>query len=342
MITSNTSEKINQLRAFAAIWVFIFHYYHFILHPFFEPLPSINPFQLMIYHGHLFVYLFFVLSGYLFAQIYKDQFNIKTFFSKRIMRIFPAYYLCLLIHYVFFENIKISAELLLYPFGLNSEIQPNTIGYLWFISRLLICYSCFPIFWWLHKKIALWGMLCVWLGIVIIAVLWNIRTKPQLDVIYASYLLTLSHFLLAVIIGFYSHKVERFKMLFPIATVIIILGILGFHQIIWQNPLAYSDAGIVWYYFLPLPLTLFVFFYSQMTFNTPGFIKAIINQIAGLSYEIYLYHFLVIQFVFLNKIPLFSSSLVGFFILFMITFLIAFIAKYLLDKTGEIFRKVSC
>ncbi|NOR79970.1 MAG: acyltransferase family protein, partial [Methyloprofundus sp.] len=92
------SEKINHLRAVAAFWIFVFHYYHFIAHSFFAPLASLNPFLLLVYHGYFCVYLFFILSGFLLAKSYTKQLDLKHFFAKRIGRIFPAYYLCIAIY----------------------------------------------------------------------------------------------------------------------------------------------------------------------------------------------------------------------------------------------------
>ncbi len=89
---------LDQLRALAILFVFIFHYGRLFEHP--QWTNSISKF------GWTGVDLFFVLSGYLiagqlFAQIAQGQKIIfKTFFIKRFFRIIPAFLLVLIAYYL--------------------------------------------------------------------------------------------------------------------------------------------------------------------------------------------------------------------------------------------------
>jgi len=89
---------LDHLRAFAIIYVFIFHYRYFG-HPDWEP--SIGKF------GWTGVDLFFVLSGFLiagqlFAAVAKGKpIPLREFFTKRFFRIIPPYMFILLLYFAF-------------------------------------------------------------------------------------------------------------------------------------------------------------------------------------------------------------------------------------------------
>lgn len=90
---------LDNLRAFAIIMVFLFHYPRWFDHP--AWFPDIVKF------GWTGVDLFFVLSGFLiasqlFAQIIKDgSFSMKEFYIKRFFRIIPIYYFVLALYFIF-------------------------------------------------------------------------------------------------------------------------------------------------------------------------------------------------------------------------------------------------
>lgn len=90
---------LDNLRAFAIIMVFLFHYLRYSEHP--DWMPDIFMF------GWTGVDLFFVLSGFLiasqlFAQIKKEgSFSMKEFYIKRFFRIIPIYYFVLTIYFIF-------------------------------------------------------------------------------------------------------------------------------------------------------------------------------------------------------------------------------------------------
>lgn len=88
---------LDHLRAFAIIFVFIYHYGRLFYAP--QSLISIGKF------GWTGVDLFFVLSGYLiasnlFAGILTKGINLRVFFTKRIFRIIPVYLVMLLLYFL--------------------------------------------------------------------------------------------------------------------------------------------------------------------------------------------------------------------------------------------------
>ena len=101
-IKINSLQKfygLDNLRAFAIIMVFLFHYPRWFEHP--DWMPKVFSF------GWTGVDLFFVLSGFLiasqlFAQIKNEgTFSMKEFYIKRVFRILPIYYFVLALYFIF-------------------------------------------------------------------------------------------------------------------------------------------------------------------------------------------------------------------------------------------------
>jgi peptidoglycan/LPS O-acetylase OafA/YrhL len=331
-MSQHNVEKINQLRAFGAIGIFSFHYYHFTLHGYIDVLNSTNPFLLLIYHGYFVVYLFFALSGFLCARQYKEKLDTRLFFKKRIISILPAYYLCLLTYFILFSDTPSLLSLLAFPFSIDITHYSHIIGHLWFINRLLLCYLCFPLIWMVHNKLGAKGLLTL-LGLLMGGgLLWSFKTELVLETLYGSFTLCFSHFLCSAIIGFYFKGKQSIKIIALMSSAFVV-GVTGIHQLIWEDPLAYYDLGTLWYYFLVIWFALFIYYYSQLTFRLPHLINVIVNELGQMSYFIYLFHFLVIQFVATYKVPLLSNAWADFLLLLTVTLAISYTAKFSLRLT---------
>ncbi|KIO77676.1 hypothetical protein TH53_08370 [Pedobacter lusitanus] len=143
---------LDHLRAFAIIFVFIFHYGRLFYAP--QPLISIGKF------GWTGVDLFFVLSGYLIAShlfkgILTKGINFRVFYTKRIFRIIPVYLVILLLYFLFpsFREREALAPLWKYltftqNIGLDLRSQ-GTFSHAWSLCIEEQFYLLFPLMLWI-------------------------------------------------------------------------------------------------------------------------------------------------------------------------------------------------
>lgn len=328
LIQPEKSAKINHLRAIAAFWIFVFHYYQFISYYFFLPLASINPFLLLIYHGYFCVYLFFVLSGFLLSKAYQDKLVLKTFFIKRVGRIFPAYYLCILVYALLYAQGTREIDLLFHVFNFDLAVYPGPIGHLWFINRLLECYLCFPLLWWLMQKTGRAGLLIIYLLCLFGGGYWVILSRAPLPLYYTSFVLCLSQFILGILA---AHQTNNSRPLQPIITLLIFASILvWFHQDTWQTPLAYAWSSIIWFNTAGLFFAMLIRAYLTLPIYLPHFISLMLKKFGDISYSFYLYHFLVIHFFIHHREFLYSYKVLGGISLFLMCIILAVFFQNLL------------
>src|SRR5689334_16080977 len=96
----NRIPELDGLRGWAILLVLWGHF------PFVQGVEDIRHIAMSLGTGHLGVTVFFVLSGFLITRILiaekkADRFSMKRFYLKRTLRIFPIYYLTLLIVVIF-------------------------------------------------------------------------------------------------------------------------------------------------------------------------------------------------------------------------------------------------
>jgi len=331
----NYSQKIQSIRAIAALWIFVFHYYHFIAHGFFEVLDTINPLPLLIYHGYFCVYVFFILSGFLLIRAYPQQLSLKSFIFKRLLKIFPALYLCFVVYYLGFTD-SFPWYLWKAVFNTDTQIYPNTLGHLWFINRLLECYLCFPLLWWLYKKTA-WQILAVcWFVIVLVGSYWAGQLKPSLPIYYGSFLLCLSHFIFGMLIEAKTIKLPSSALLGMV--VLFFVSLMAWQYSSWQTPLAFSWLGLLWFNSLAVFIAVFIRAFLSIAVSFPRIITNLLVKLGKLSYEFYLYHFLVIRLFIEHKNWLTDYALLNFSILLLLSIFSAVIFQKLLIILLLIFR----
>lgn len=131
--------NLNPLRFFLATTVVLFHVPQLCKNqglPFFDDLP-------IFHRGVEAVYMFFVLSGFLIIRsIYiakmKGTFSIKNFYMRRVLRIFPLYYLIVFFGF-FFYNVFLPA--LDIPYPINYDLKTGLLLTIFFIPNMFVQYS---------------------------------------------------------------------------------------------------------------------------------------------------------------------------------------------------------
>ena len=94
---------------------------------------------LAIFHrGIEAVYMFFVLSGFLIIRLIyqdkvKDKFSIKKFYMRRVLRIFPLYYLIVMFGFLFYQVIL---PLLNIPFENNYDLVEGILLCVFFLPNV--------------------------------------------------------------------------------------------------------------------------------------------------------------------------------------------------------------
>lgn len=354
---------LNGLRFFSALAVILSHiellkmafgFHHQWNHPIF------------FYLGGIGVYFFFVLSGFLITYLLlkeKEQtanIDIKKFYIRRILRIWPLYYLITIIGFFIlpdFSEIKISY--LEHSFHLNYYpmlifyllILPNIataiyghvphIGHLWTIGVEEQFYIIWPIF---IKKFT--DNLIPSITKLIFAIIFI----KAIILFSFPFLLKDFHAILYIKEFFAGFKIESMAigsigayLLWSNHKILHLLFNPFIHALAWLliplliffTPSFIQDANHLIY------STAFITIILNISSNKKSFIKLenpILNFFGKISYGIYMYHFMIIPIIiyFLKKNQININSLIGNIYLYslsiLLTLLIASISYYFFEK----------
>jgi len=296
---------LNTLRFFAAFSVLIFHSSQWYHHDF------STPFKMFLHNLPVAVDFFFILSGFLIIYLLLAEknssktINLKNFYIRRFLRIFPLYYLIITITYLFLQNKGeiIAWDKFSYFFGNFSMITKNAwthtaLNPLWSINIEEHFYFIIPFLVFItpikHLKYLFWL-------IIITSILFRIYATITIPNNWMTiYMHTLSQMDLLAIGGLLAlyHFKYKFKFQLPIFIFLIIfLGFLIIMSLVDSKD--YSNlyfASIKKYIFtIPLILLLLLFvFDDNKNFNILKNNKAL-NYLGRISYGIYLYNSIIID-----------------------------------------------
>lgn len=118
-------------------------------------------------HGAVGVTVFFVISGFLITTLLlhekekTEQINIKSFYTRRALRILPVYFLYLVTVIIWqqFESLNVKNENLIhaFTFTVNFEEHPSwIIGHFWSLSVEEQFYLFWPLLFGFDKKVLKW------------------------------------------------------------------------------------------------------------------------------------------------------------------------------------------
>ena len=303
-------QELDGLRGIAILMVVFFHYGSVQLSGNTNPIAKI--FEKATYFGWAGVDLFFVLSGFLICSIllkYRHSKNyFSTFYKRRVLRIFPVYFLLLLIyiilsHLPLFSNFSFLTEKRGVPlwsyfamlqnfYMANANSLGNkSLSVTWSISIEEQFYIIFPFIVFYFKK---WWLLLVLLLSVIAAPIFRSQYSDWVPgyVLLHSRMDALSFGALIAFFNYYADvKSWVDKYYFPLI-LILIASILSCFIIHYAN----GEVGTIRH-------TLFGIFFSGLlllaiTKKSALFAVVLRNKyltrIGAISYSLYLFHFIIL------------------------------------------------
>lgn len=332
MIVQNRNYTIDLLRFVAAVWVALFHFN--------QPIPHIdNWYRNLVKMGFLGVPIFFVISGYCIMLTATRSKCAVDFLIKRLFRIFPAYWLSILIvlAVVIFQKVTT---------GFNSVtvLPKDFVGISAVLTLLTRPFSSIPTINWVY-----WSLTYELFFYFIITISLSFRKNLELPFLLFVSILALIipsvpqgilFFLdnwpfFALGLGVYlfynkQHSNQRSSGILLIAISIITLA----KNFLWSSHIAYCAAGIM--------ATLIIIVSHHIAIK-----KNILSKLGDYSYAVYLIH-VPIGCYFLGAFKnqniqnnIFLNMIFDFFTYVFISYLAHLIFKYIERPAIQLGRNIS-
>lgn len=301
----NRLPNLDPLRFFLATFVILFHLPRLSKNqglPFFDGLP-------IFHRGTEAVYLFFTLSGFLIIRLIylekvQNRFSIKRFYTRRVLRIFPLYYLVLVFGFIFYNALLPWLEI---PFDIKYDLWKGILMCTFFLpnvfSSLYEPGGILEILWSIGIEEQFYLMIAPLLFLV-----------PKRRVLGILVLISVAYFFIFHWDSFYL--LRKFQMVFFFLFTGGIVAILEekkqleiLKRSLWW-PLAFCVltlccfatnwlvTDIYWLNNIILTL-LFPLFLHSLAFNSRGVkvTNKVLIHLGNISYGIYMYHVIILNFV---------------------------------------------
>lgn len=334
---------LHALRGFAAVWVVLFHIWIYSG----EKKSLLSGFYSMGFSG---VHLFYVLSAFLLGYIYFEKseassWNVKSFYKRRFLRIFPAYYaqflvimcLALMGYYAVPSWYDFLAHLFLFLNLPPINTQPLN-GVWWTLPIEFMFYLIMPFLVILLKRleVLIFGSIVLCITILYRFYIYDLLGEQPIPVISAAIgqlpgVLSIFSFglIFAYIVTSKKNKIYRNYVLY-IANIgwffVLIAMILWALVLIWADNYWQQDLLFYWESVNGFLIALFVV--SVYRSNNILFINKFTIWLGKISYGIYLWH--------LPLIVLFEKQVNSFYSLSVIviplTILLASISFYQIER----------
>ena len=148
----NSLWMLDVLRGFSALLIVLYHY----TTQYEKSIGHVEMYGVSIPWGCHAVYMFFMLSGFLIVYTYKENFNIVSFMKKRCIRLYPMFWVCMVVTTIYMIFIFPERVPSVKQFLFNITMFPTLFGteaidgVYWTMPKELIFYIVFSV-------IALWG-----------------------------------------------------------------------------------------------------------------------------------------------------------------------------------------
>lgn len=351
-------ENLDALRFVAAFAVFIFHYFRDIkaFYPGIEE-NKLFKFALMFADkGGLGVNFFFVLSGFLITYLilhekkHKGSFNLFHFLLRRTLRIWPLYFIIVLIGFVVFPLIFDSYSTLhnpvMYLFflanfdeiknGLHDSVNFLTAPWSVAVEEQFYLVWSFVLWIFLRLKGFKTGYLIILLYAVSFWFRWEFRDDERM--LYYHTLSVCQDILMGAFIGISLFKntswikqitnMQRWK--------IALIYIIGLSVCVLKNKIFTGDLMVFERFVLSL---FFGFVIAEQTLGKHSFFKAgkisWMTSLGNMSYGFYMYH-LVVMYVLCRLVAAFLPT--GYYLIplyFVVSLLITLLISYISFKWIE-------
>lgn len=359
LIVGQHYKEIDALRALAVLLVIWFHAagaaYSYISPP--------DGLMTNIYHnitviGRTGVDLFFVISGFLITGILMDTAhkanNLKNFYIRRTLRIFPLYYMSLIVIfaliYIFYGGVDVEGELLPHIFYFQNWRMDFRHGEYIFLNHYwsLAVEEQFYIVWPLlflfcfKRSARMVGALCLSLFIIACFCRYYFLNEGELAVLFMNTFCRIDTLVLGSFAAFILREYKPdMKLVKDISA--LSLGVLSF--VIVMTLLVFApkhgyDIAIVYHAYVPIAL-FHVFLVTYIfSLNKTGHSCRILNskyilKIGQVSYGIYVFHWpitiLLAKQSFVKEMDYMTSH--GY--LFLMTLLLSFVCAAISYKFFE-------
>ena len=187
-----------------------------------QSLRGIFAFMIFLHHvpafqagGDMGVAFFFIVSGFLLARRYAgdieaDTFDRRMFVRRRVARVYPLHWLCLLLFFVFFAHFSLdNGRLVMLCNVLLLQSWVPSVNYYfsyyplsWFLSDIVFCYALFPLLMRVvfGRSVPRMAMAVGGIFVVYMAVVTMLPGKAVLPVVYISPAMRWIDFLVGIVL----------------------------------------------------------------------------------------------------------------------------------------------
>jgi peptidoglycan/LPS O-acetylase OafA/YrhL len=313
-------NNLDLLRLFAATQVLIDHYYQHLN-------IAISPVALQILYLFPGVPVFFVISGFLVSASFERNNDIKRYALNRVLRIFPALWVCILITIVCFSltgaNFFNKEFLLWLPFQLIGLVYtPHFLqnygfgsynGSLWTIPIELQFYILIPVIYWFFSKVNFkWFLLFLFIlfaGFNLAFKMINIPSNINKFIGYTF----IVHFYL-FLLGVIFQRLQLFKRMIIYNKAIYWVIVYCVYSFLFFKVLEENC-------FLVIQYTLCGFCVLSIAYTCPDAAQRLLRG-NDISYGIYIYHGLLLALI----VQLHLVTAVNLPAVAIVTFIIAYIS----------------
>ncbi len=345
------SDEITQLygvRAIAIILVILHHTYLAFSPENFKAVKYSSRIIKMIIkvleNGRIGVDIFFVLSGFLIgSQLIKEllssgTINFKKFFIKRTFRIFPAYYVCLLMFIIFFYR-DFTFKTIIYNIVYIQNYFYNCYEITWSLAVEEQFYILLPLTIVFFKNLIIkeYSFYRFFLFLIILPLIFRSISYFNMENLFDSNYISVHIFgrfhtrfdqlLTGVVLGYFYNSVKRVNKIFYSSFFQIAVFIL-FYLLIYYSGMNGSYYKIC-LQFSVIALVLGIFFltllYNEKSLLTRCFKIFPLVFIAKISYSLYLYHYFAIWIINKDKFQVSENLWLNYFFYFVAVTIVSII-----------------